>query len=141
MSPRTKKNLLSAMECDALNSAKYSRFAARRAWTTIGVLPKAFQDAADNCRTNHFAKEARLDALINNDPDNLRNSIATEQGQIVMYRQFERDAANDGEMDVAAAFERIIRDKEQRCAEFQKILESLGIHSNFETRSRTELRD
>lgn len=133
MSPRTKKNLITAMECDAVDAAKYSRFAARARMDDEWELANALQETADCDRTEHFAKEAELEGLVVTSPDNLRNAIEAEMKEVNMYAQFAREAAEDGDLGVAAAFEKISRDKAERCTRFNAVLENMGVHRNFQT--------
>ena len=132
MSPRTKKNLNSAMEAAALAFAKYTRFAARARMDEDWDLARELQQTAETERLEHFASEADLEGLIESSPNNLRNTIATEKKEIEMYKQFARDAQQDGDLSAAAVFERVVRDKVRRCARFQHITENMGLHSDVE---------
>jgi rubrerythrin len=133
MSPRTKKNLDNAMQCDGVNAAKYCRFAAQARMGGESALAMAFQEAADNDRTKHFAKESQLEALVATSPDNVREAIESEKKEIEMFAQFAREAAEDTDHQAAATFEGIRRDKIARCAKFEAILEKMGIHSDLQT--------
>jgi rubrerythrin len=133
MSPRTKKNLDNAMQCDGVNAAKYCRFAAHARMEGESTLAVAFQEAADSDRTKHFAKEAQLEALVATSPDNLRKAIESEKKEIEMFTQFAREAAEDRDHLAAATFEGIVRDKATRCARFQAVLENMGVHSSLQT--------
>jgi rubrerythrin len=66
MTPRSKTNLIAAMKCDALDAAKYRRFAARARMEADWELADAFQDTAERDRTEHFCKEAELAGVISN---------------------------------------------------------------------------
>jgi rubrerythrin len=133
MSPRTKKNLLTAMECDAFDAAKYSRFAAHARMDDDWQLAKAFQDTADLDRVDHFAKEAELEGLLSSSPDNLRNAIDEETKGRNLLAQFAQEAREDGDLSIAAALEAISRDKAERCARFEAILAEMGLRSNPHT--------
>ena len=133
MSPRTKQNLMAAMQCDALDAVKFARFAARARMDDDWELAKAFQETADSDRTVHFSKEAELEGLIANSPDNLRNSIDEETKEIERFTEFARQATEDGDLGVASAFEQISLDKGERCARFEALLAEMGVHSNPQT--------
>ena len=133
MSPRTKKNLMTAMKCDAFDAAKYSRFAAHARMCDDWELAQMFQETADSDRTDHFAKEAELEGLVAASPENLRNAIDTEMREIAILYQFASEATEDGDLEAAAAFEKISHHKAARCARFNVLLEKMGVHSNVES--------
>jgi rubrerythrin len=133
MSPRTKQNLIAAMQCDALDAAKYGRFAARARMDDDWELAKAFQEAADSDRTEHFSKEAELEGLIARSPDNLRNAIDEKAKEIERFAEFARQATEDGDLGIASVFEQISRDKAERRARFEAVLADMGLHSNPQT--------
>lgn len=133
MSPRSKQNLLAAMQCDALDAAKYARFAARARMDDDWELAKVFQETGDSDRTEHFCKEAELEGLIASSPDNLRNAIDAETNEIEKFTEFARQATEDGDLGIASVFEQISRDKAERRMRFEAVLADLGLHSNPET--------
>ena len=133
MSPRTKKNLMAAIECDAIDAAKYARCAALARKDDDWELAQAFQETADNDRTKHFPKEAELEGLIASSPDNLRNAIDSETKELKMFREFAHQANEDGDLRIASLFEEISRDKAERCARFEAVLADMGLHSNPQT--------
>jgi rubrerythrin len=133
MSPRTKQNLLNAMKCEAFESATYSRFAAHARMESDWDLAKAFQDDADGNRTRHFAKEAALEGLVAQTPENLRNAIDAETDECKTYTQFALEAKQDGDLTVANEFEEICRDKTNRCARLEGLLADMGVHSHIRT--------
>ena len=133
MSPRTKQNLAAAMQCDALDAAKYARFAARARMDDDWELAKAFQETADTERTEHFSKEAELEGLIAKSPDNLRNTIDEETKEIERFTEFARQATEDGDLGIASVFEQISHDKAERRVRFEAVLADMGLHSNPQT--------
>lgn len=133
MSPRTRHNLDIALQRDAIDATTYSRFAARARMDEEFELAQAFQETADRDRADHFPKEAALEHLIASSPDNLRNAIDAERQETTLLSQFAREAREDGDLAVAGLFEEISRDKAERCAKFESILEELGLHSNIQT--------
>jgi len=121
------------MKGEAFESATYSRFAAHARMDSDWDLAKALQDSADSNRTRHFAREAALDGLVAQNPDNLRNAIASETNECKMYTQFALEARQDGDLGIASAFEEICRDKANRCATLDGLLQDMGIHSQIKT--------
>jgi rubrerythrin len=118
------------MRCEAFESATYSRFAAHARMDSDWELAKTFQDSADANRTQHFVREAALDGLVDETPENLRNAIDAETHECKMYTQFALEARDDGDIGVANAFEEICRDKAVRCTAMEGLLQSMGIHSH-----------
>jgi rubrerythrin len=130
MKLRTKTNLTTAMQCGSLDAAKYQGFAACARMDGDWELAKAFQDATDIDRTQHFSREAELEGLIADSPDNLRNTIDSEAKEAHMFAEFAREAMEDGDLNAAALFNRISRDKTESCSRFQAILAEMGLHSD-----------
>jgi rubrerythrin len=118
------------MECGALDAAKYQRFAACARMDGDWDLAKAFQDAADSDRTQHFSREAELEGVVGHNPDNLRNAIDAEKKEVDMFVQFAQEAIEDGDSNAAALFNRVSRDKTESCRRFQGMLEKMGFHSD-----------
>lgn len=133
MSPRTKANLMAAMQCDALDAAKYARFAARARMDGNWELAKAFQETADRHRTEDFSKEAELEGLVASSPDNLRDAIGAETKEVEKFTEFARQATEDGDLGIASVFGQISRDKIARRALLEAVLAEMGLHSNPET--------
>jgi len=131
MSPRTKNNLMTAMQSDAFDAAKYSRFAARARMDDELGLAKVFQESAESERTEHFATEAKLDGLIAKGPDNVRSAIDAEMKEIKMFTEFAREASEDGDIGIAAVFERFRRDKAERCARLEAVLRQRGANRSI----------
>jgi len=75
MSPRTERNLNTAMQIEAFTHAEYLRFAARARMNENPDIARLFQDAADADRTDHFTKEAEIAGLVANDSENLKHAI------------------------------------------------------------------
>lgn len=107
MSPRTNRNLNSAMQGEAFTHIEYLRFAARARMNEKWDLAQLFQCAADTDRTEHFAKEAEVAGLVANDSDNLRLALEEKRAEAAMYKQFANEAIADGDFAVAARFGRM----------------------------------
>ena len=133
MKLRTKRNLTMAMQCGALDAAKYQRFAACARMDGDWRLAQAFQEAADSDRMQHFSKEAELEDVIFHSPDNLRRAIDDEMKEVNMFAEFAREAREDVDSNAAALFDRVSRDKAESCRRLQVMLENLGVHSDSRT--------
>jgi rubrerythrin len=133
MNPRTRQNLITAMNCDALDAAKYSRFAARARMDENWHLARVFQDSADIDRADHFPSEAEVAGLISTSPDNLRSAVDTERAEAAMLRNFAEQATADGDLEAASVFRKVSRDKAERLARFEAVLEELGVHGDLRT--------
>ena len=107
MSPRTKKNLSTAMQTEAFTHAEYLRFAAHARRNEYWDLAKLFQDAADTDRTEHFATEAEVAGLVRDDTDNVRHAVEEKRAEAAMYHQFAKEATADGDFAAAALFEKM----------------------------------
>lgn len=133
MNSRTKAHLQTAMECDAVDAVTYQRFAGRARLEGDWDLARAFQEAADADRSDHFAKELELQNAVADTPENLRKAIEAEKSEIEMFARFAGEAAEDGDRSAAALFQKIHKDKADNCAKFDAVLAEIGVHSNYET--------
>lgn len=135
MNSRTRNNLITAMNCDATDAAKYSRFAVRARMDENWELASVFQESADIDRAEHFPSEAELEGIISDSPDNLRTAVDTERTEAAMLSKFAEQATTDGDLEAASVFRKISRDKTERLARFEAVLEELGVHSDVRTLS------
>jgi rubrerythrin len=133
MTARTKNNLKTAMEREALDSAKYQRFAARARMDGDWDLAKTFQDTADSNRVEHISRELELDGSISDTAENLRSAINTEMAEMKMFSEFAQQAIEDGDQKAATLFLRISRDKSDRQLCYQRMMGELSVHSDVET--------
>jgi rubrerythrin len=129
MNLRTKKNLTGAMECAAIDAAKYNRFAARARMENEWDLAKLFQEMADSDRLDSFAKEAKMAGLIASSADNLRDAMEIDRKEVTMFNCFAREAREDGDVEIASLFETIERNRVKRYARLEAALGTMGIHS------------
>ena len=133
MTMRTRNNLLAAMRIDALDGAKYHRFAARARMDEDWSLARAFHETAQADECNHFAKEAELEGVVADSAENLRRAIQSEQAGIKTFERFAEEARHDHDLTAAALFEEIIRDKAEHCTGFEALLSEMGVHSEPQT--------
>jgi rubrerythrin len=126
-------NLTGAIECAAIDAAKYNRFAARARMESEWDLAKLFQEMADSDRLDSFAKEAKIAGLIASSADNLRNAMETDRKEVTMFNCFARQAREDGDVEIASLFETIERNRVKRYARLEAALGTMGIHSGVWT--------
>jgi rubrerythrin len=113
MKLRTQRNLTTAMQRGALDAVKYHRFACCARMDGDWELARAFQDTADSDRTQSLSREAEREGLIAHSPDNLRDAIEAEMKEMNVFATFACEAMEDGDLNAAALFDRISRDKAQ----------------------------
>ena len=126
---------MTAMNLDAMDAAKYSRFAARARMDENWPLARVFQESADIDRADHFPSEAELEGIISDSPDYLRAAVDKERTEASMLSKFAEQATADGDLEAASVFHKISRDKTERLARFEAVLEELGVHSDVRSLS------
>jgi rubrerythrin len=138
MKPRTKQNLMSAIQSEAFAHAMYKRFAERaRSEDELG-LAHVFQRAADAQWTEHFAGEIGACCLRADTTENLRISIEDEAELSQMYAQFADQAREDGDLRAASLFEKVRVEKTNKQNELELTLERLGCSSGLRTVSLSQ---
>ena len=120
------------MKSEASESATFRRFAAHARMEGKWDLAEAFQENADSDRIGHFAREAALAGLVADSAENLRRAISGAAEECRMYTQFELEATDDGDLDVATAFQQTCRDKASQCVRLESFLSQLASHSQLE---------
>ncbi len=112
MNSRTQKNLLTAMQGEALAYIKYILFAEQARKTGQPELAELFEKTAQVERFEHLAEEAELAGLVSGNTDNLNNAIEGESDEVdTMYREFAEQAAADGDQAAANRFAEIRSDE------------------------------
>lgn len=119
MSPRTKQNLSTAMQKEAMTYAKYLRFAAQARLHEDWDLARLFQTAADADRTDHFAKEAEFAHLVASDSENLTSAVEEKKAAARMYGRFAAEATADRDLATAALFERMETAEDTQAKSFE----------------------
>lgn len=133
MKPRTKQNLMNAIQSEAFAHAMYKHFAERaRSEDELG-LAQVFQKAADSQWTEHFAGEIGACCLRADTTENLRISIEDEAELSQMYAQFADEAREDGDLRAASLFEKVRVEKANKHTELELTLERLGCSSGLRT--------
>ena len=121
------------MRYDSFESATYNSFAVHARMDSDWELARVFQESADADRSEHFAREAQLEGVALKTPDNLRSAIDTEKRGGAMYAQFALEAVEDGDLGVSTAFEKISREKADRCERLEGLLAEMGLHGDVQT--------
>jgi rubrerythrin len=133
MHPRTKQNLMTAIQSEAFTHAMYKHFAERARQEDELGLARVFQRAADSQWTEQFAGELRLTRLRSDTTENLRTSIDDEAELSQMYAQFADEARADGDLRTASLFEKVRLEKAGKQNELEMTLERLGCSSGVRT--------
>jgi rubrerythrin len=130
-SPRTMRNLRTALRGEALAHAKYTLYADRARETGQPKLATLFDRTAEVERAEHFAEQANLAGLVRDSRTNLRNSIAgeTDEGNR-MYPQYARQAAAVGDTTAAELFKDTASDELAHARAFNKALSTLDAQAS-----------
>ena len=114
MSPRTRRNLNTALQGEAFSHATCLRFAAHARVNGNNDLAKLFQNTADVDRCEHFEKQFEMADLLHSELENLRAVIDAVSARIELYSRFQQEAASDGDLDLSSLFGRIGRDEQRQ---------------------------
>ena len=109
-----------------LDAAKYHGVAACARMDGDWDLANAFEKATATGRTRHFGEEAEMQDLIGHSSENLRTAIDADAREMNMFAQFAREAIQDGDVNAAALFNRISRDKGESCSRLKNMLAKMG---------------
>jgi rubrerythrin len=111
---RTRRNLIAAMQAEALAYATYVLYAAHARRHGSEALARLFEEAAQEDLYSHFARQAELIDLVGDDVDNLLAAIECERYEVKSrYVEYAAAATAAGD-DVAAALFESVRDDERR---------------------------
>ncbi|WP_440065563.1 ferritin family protein [Streptosporangium sp. OZ121] len=126
-SPRTLRNLRSAMRGEAFAHAAYTLYAERARATGRPDLAVLFDRTARVELTEHFAEEATLAGLVRGTRSNLCEAIAgeTREGDR-MYPSYARRAAAAGDTTAAELLTEIAHDELGHARAFTAALSALG---------------
>jgi len=137
MTLRTRRNLDVGMHGEAFASAKYKRFAAFARTRGNNELAHSLTQAADESRIGCFAREIELAGLISDDLANVHDVIRDKQYDTERYRQFAKEAEQDGDINVAGLFKGLasddegsVHDLERALGEYQERKASLLHHTS-----------
>ncbi|GII54230.1 hypothetical protein Pth03_26190 [Planotetraspora thailandica] len=125
-SPRTMRNLRTAMRGEALAHAKYVMYAERARATGEPRLATLYDRTAEVERAEHFAEQANLTGLVRDTGTNLRTAIAEEStagGET--YPMYAQQAAAAGDTASSELFTAAARDKLAHAQAFNEALSAI----------------
>jgi rubrerythrin len=112
LSPRTKQNLEKAMHGEAYANLKYLTYAEIARKNGKPELAALFEVNANVEANEHFAREADALKLAKTNEENLLDAMAGEHYEYSnMYKEFSKQAREDGDLAVANLFEQIAADE------------------------------
>jgi rubrerythrin len=112
LSPRTKQNLDTAMHGEAYANLKYRTYAEMARESRMPELAALFEMTANVEADEHFAREADALKLAKTNDANLLDAMAGEQYENTnMYKEFAKQAREDGDVAAAKLFEQIAVDE------------------------------
>ena len=112
LSPRTKQNLETAMHGEAYANLKYLTYAEMARKSGRPELAALFELTANVEANEHFAREADALKLAKTSEENLLDATAGEQYEYTkMYKEFAKQAREDGDLAAAKLFEQIAEDE------------------------------
>lgn len=123
LSKQTKENLSTAMHGEAFAYAKYLLYAHKAQQTGNRELANLLRTTARTERFEHFAEEAELAGLVEDNATNLESAIQGESYEVdTMYREFAEQARAAGDLSAADRFEEIRKDEMKHRDAFQAAL-------------------
>jgi rubrerythrin len=112
LNPRTKQNLETAMHGEAYANLKYLTYAEIARQSGKPELAALFEVTANVEAKEHFAREADALKLAKTNEENLLDAMAGEHYEYTnMYKEFAKQAREDGDLAVANLFEQIAADE------------------------------
>jgi rubrerythrin len=112
LNPRTKQNLETAMHGEAYANLKYLTYAEMARQSGRPELAALFEVTANVEANEHFAREADALKLTKTNEANLLDAMAGEHYEYTnMYKEFAKQAREDGDLAVANLFEQIAADE------------------------------
>jgi rubrerythrin len=116
------------MHGEAFAAAKYKRFAAFARTNENNGLANLLNEVADESRIGHFAKEVQLAGLISDDIANLRDVVRDKRYHIERYTQFAAEAEQDGDVNAARLFQRLVADDKDQLGKLERALAEGEVH-------------
>lgn len=145
LSARSRKNLAEALRGEAFAFAKYKLFARQARKNGHQDLAILFDKTADQEYMEHFNELADLLQLADTDERDVTDAIAGESFEIdTLYKDFARQAREDGDEQVARRFEEIRHDEAFHQLAFQEALIKLQTRDRImksATRRRSKAHD
>lgn len=126
LSARTQKNLETAMHGEAYANLKYRAYAEVARDAGHNDIAKLFEEAANVEANEHFAREADALKLAKSTEANLLDAMAGEHYENTnMYKDFARQAREDGDKATARLFEQIAADEGDHYEAYKGMLAQL----------------
>jgi rubrerythrin len=130
LSPRTKQNLETAMHGEAYANLKYRTYADLARESGRPDLAAAFEEAANVEANEHFAREADALKLAKTNKANLLDAMTGEHYENTkMYKDFAKQAGEDGDLTAASLFEQIAADEGDHYETYKAMLAKLNAES------------
>lgn len=139
LNPRTKQNLETAMHGEAYANLKYRAYADRARESGKPELAAVFEEAANVEANEHFAREADALKLAKTNEANLLDAMTGEHYENTkMYKEFAKQALEDGDQSAARLFEQIAADEGDHYETYKAMLAKLKTHSEPESETESE---
>ena len=130
LSPRTKQNLETAMHGEAYANLKYRTYADMARESGKPELAAVFEEAANVEANEHFAREADALKLAKTNESNLLDAMTGEHYENTkMYKDFAKQAREDGDLAAARLFEQIAADEGDHYETYKTMLAKLKAES------------
>lgn len=130
MDEETKRNVLTAMEGEAMAYARYTLSAMHARRNGHEELAKLYEETADVELHEHFVELADLVSAFTTDEQSLTAAIEGERYETeTLYRRFAEQAAAAGEIAAAERFQELAEDEHGHLAAFEQQLEALLTHA------------
>jgi rubrerythrin len=134
LNPRTKQNLETAMHGEAYANLKYRTYAEMARQSGKPELAAMFEEAANVEANEHFAREADALKLAKTNEANLLDATTGEHYENTkMYKEFARQALEDGDQSAASLFEQIATDEGDHYETYKAMLAKLKTESKAES--------
>lgn len=131
LSERTKKNLETAMHGEAYANLKYRAYAEKAREAGLKDIAMRFEEAANVEANEHFAREADALKLAKSTKVNLLDAMAGEHYENTkMYKDFAKQAREDGDMATAKLFEQIAVDEGDHYEAYKEMLAQLKVKAD-----------
>ena len=125
-SQRTKTNLEAAMHGEAYANLKYRAYAEKAREAGLNDIAMLFEEAANVEANEHFAREADALKLTKSTKANLLDAMAGEHYENTkMYKDFAKEAREDGDSSAARLFEQIAVDEGDHYEAYKGMLAQL----------------
>ena len=127
------------MHGEAYANLKYRAYADRARESGKPELAAVFEEAANVEANEHFAREADALKLAKTNEANLLDAMTGEHYENTkMYKEFAKQALEDGDQSAARLFEQIAADEGDHYETYKAMLAKLKTHSEPESETESE---